>query len=150
MQQNLIDAARAVIAADRAGELTDELITALEKELTRSETPRGRGTYGVDTGYFDRKLARVIPALDNYTPGDLAREFARMAAVADREAAFVELAPAGFAPAAGEPVAPVVPDVWVSEMYDNWIDGYTPGAAYRKGWNDCRGAMLTSKERQHD
>lgn len=28
MQQNLIDAARAVIAADRAGELTDELITA--------------------------------------------------------------------------------------------------------------------------
>ncbi|OQS42285.1 hypothetical protein [Chromobacterium haemolyticum] len=30
MQQNLIDAARAVIAADRAGELTDELITALE------------------------------------------------------------------------------------------------------------------------
>lgn len=30
MQQNLIDAARAVIAADRAGELTDEHIQALE------------------------------------------------------------------------------------------------------------------------
>lgn len=150
MQQNLIDAARAVIAADRVGELTDELITALEKELTRAETPRGRGPYGVDTGYFDRKLARVIPALDNYTPANLAREFARMAAVADREAAFVELAPAGFTPAAGEPVAPVVPDVWVSEMYDGWIDGYTPGAAYRKGWNACRDAMLASKEKQHD
>ncbi|MGR2664430.1 hypothetical protein ACUXVY_22815, partial [Chromobacterium haemolyticum] len=107
IQQNLIDAARAVIAADRAGELTDELITALENESSRAETPRGRGPYGVDTGYFDRKLARVIPALDNYTPGDLAREFARMAAVADREAAFVELAPAGFAPATGEPVAHV-------------------------------------------
>lgn len=30
MQQNLIDAARAVISADHAGELTDELINALE------------------------------------------------------------------------------------------------------------------------
>lgn len=61
------------------------------EDMPRAETPRGRGPYGVDTGYFDRKLARVIPALDNYTPGDLAREFARMAAVADRDAALAEL-----------------------------------------------------------
>lgn len=33
MQPNLIDAARAVVAADRAGELTDELITALEAAI---------------------------------------------------------------------------------------------------------------------
>ncbi|MDE1711883.1 hypothetical protein PWG14_03725 (plasmid) [Chromobacterium amazonense] len=70
------------------------MINSLELSLKRAETPRGCGPYGVDAGYFDRKLARIIPALDNYKPADLAREFARMAAVADRDAARAELLPA--------------------------------------------------------
>ncbi|WP_146176130.1 hypothetical protein [Chromobacterium haemolyticum] len=41
MQQNLIDAARAVIAADRAGELTDELINALEAAANAEAGPAG-------------------------------------------------------------------------------------------------------------
>ncbi|KIA78993.1 hypothetical protein QR66_18400, partial [Chromobacterium piscinae] len=91
----LADAARAVIAADRAGELTDDLINSLELSLKRAETPRGCGPYGVDAGYFDRKLACIIPALDNYKPADLAREFARMAITADADAARAELSPDG-------------------------------------------------------
>nr|WP_199065008.1 hypothetical protein [Chromobacterium sp. ASV5] len=59
-----------------------------------ANSQRGRGPYGVDAGYFDRKLARVIPALDNYKPADLAREFARMAMAADADAARAELSPA--------------------------------------------------------
>lgn len=41
MQQNLIDAARAVIAADRAGELTDEHILALEAAANAEAAPAG-------------------------------------------------------------------------------------------------------------
>ncbi|BBH12868.1 hypothetical protein [Chromobacterium haemolyticum] len=41
MQQNLIDAARAVIAANRAGELTDEHIQALEAAANAEKAAAG-------------------------------------------------------------------------------------------------------------
>ncbi|OQS36792.1 hypothetical protein B0T40_10415 [Chromobacterium haemolyticum] len=70
MQQNLIDAARAVIAADRAGELTDELITALEKELapTADTKPAGepvawRYTRWVNSEELAAAAARGLIAL---------------------------------------------------------------------------------------
>lgn len=57
MQQNLIDAARAVIAADRAGELTDELINALEAAANAEAVPAGELVAhvkrGTNTSFID-------------------------------------------------------------------------------------------------
>lgn len=46
--------------------------------------------------------------------------------------------------AAPQPAASTVPARWVSERYGGEFDGMTAGQGYRKGWNDCRDAMLAA------
>ncbi|WP_440216285.1 hypothetical protein [Chromobacterium piscinae] len=91
--QTLTQLADAVEEALASGTVQSSLdaIAALTNAVRQSATPRRLSQYGVDVGYFDRKLASVIPAMDNYKPDDLAREFARMAITADANAARAEL-----------------------------------------------------------
>jgi hypothetical protein len=50
-----------------------------------------RNGHGLDTAYFMRCFARVLPALDQYTPAEFARELGRMAATADRSALVADI-----------------------------------------------------------
>jgi hypothetical protein len=47
--------------------------------------------YGLDAGYFKKKLGQVVWGIDNYTPEELARELARLAVTAENEAALHEM-----------------------------------------------------------
>ena len=42
-----------------------------------------KNRYGVDISYFQGRLSELIVKLDNYTPAELARVFARLSIVAN-------------------------------------------------------------------
>ncbi|MFC3247037.1 hypothetical protein [Chromobacterium piscinae] len=86
-----------------------------------ASSQHGISPYGVDADYFHRKLARIIPRLENYRPGELAREFAQMAITADADAARAELSLASGQ--SGEAVA---------EMWAVYFDG--EGTRYSSGF----------------
>lgn len=48
--------------------------------------------------------------------------------------------------AAPQPAAITVPPAWLSDQYSGEFDDMTPGQAFRKGWNDCRAAMLSAPQ----
>lgn len=67
---------------------------AQQAEPVALAVPATTNRYGLDTPYLVRWLNRVVPALENYTPAEFAREFGRMAAAADKEALLADQLPA--------------------------------------------------------
>lgn len=123
MQQNLIDAARAVVAADRAGELTDEHIQALEAAADAEAVPAGEPVAHVKRG----TNTSFIDSTDCKTCWE---------DLPDGTALYTK------------PQAVPAECSWKDAP---WMSADTePSVAYMYGWNSCRGAMLVGEVAQHD
>ncbi|WP_337881844.1 hypothetical protein [Chromobacterium haemolyticum] len=116
MQQNLIDAARAVIAADRAGELTDEHIQALEAAANAEVAPAGFAPAASEHIGEAVTLQHVAVCEE----GDLRW----ITGIAPRDCELYAMPDGGIAPRAlyaAPPTAPVVPDVWQLSGRSGWL-----------------------------